>query len=258
MMQGFIKVSSRSSRYIDTLKASSTNLNQYVEHNVHCMNGKKNIKDHVNFKAILSSAFVHPVTYYKNGSKTLGSWYDDDHIQKLLSDKIPFYSSYYMKNYFKTYVEDTVSFIAKIKTFNHKIDDITFDRYQKFMYLIKKHNGKKLVPPLDVDVVWHAQMMDNESYVNNTIEYFGRIIDHDDSMTKTHLVSQRELTEELWHSEFVMPYLLLSNSSVYDSKRSIIATCGEGSCVNYYRENSDCDNSSGRDSSCCSCNCCNC
>lgn len=54
--------------------------------------------------------------------------------------------------------------------------------YEKFLKLIKKNPFKDLAPTLKQDFIWQAHMQDNEQYIKYTLEYLGKILDHNENL----------------------------------------------------------------------------
>ena len=65
---------------------------------------------------------------------------------------------------------------------NKEVIAASVARYFKFVQLIACHQGKTLVPTLDIDLVWHAHQTDPVNYCKYTTSVMGRILNHDDTI----------------------------------------------------------------------------
>jgi hypothetical protein len=161
---------------------------------------------------------IHP-EYAKNSVKIV-NWYDDSEIRtghiaphcwfspyQLL---LPHYFPGPIRQKWYEYFEAQIPFILKMKNSNIIVTDDHVERYKKFLYLIKKYKGKSLlVPPLDVDIVWHAHMLRRDHYEKDTEDYFGHILDHDDSIATQQLKRSERQTRYLWQKEYGDSYTIL-------------------------------------------------
>ena len=57
-------------------------------------------------------------------------------------------------------------------------------RYQQYLLLQQQNPDQFLVPCYDMDIVWHTHQIDHHSYVKETEQLLGRILNHDDSVNK--------------------------------------------------------------------------
>ncbi|CAG8511729.1 27647_t:CDS:2, partial [Racocetra persica] len=92
---------------------------------------------------------------------------------------------------------ELVSAVIRQREFTHKMVDNAWInnqtvqaqatiRYHKFL-LLQKDTGKLLVPTLDIDLCWHTHMLFASLYRNFTKNHMNRIINHDDTLTKSTL-----------------------------------------------------------------------
>lgn len=152
-----------------------------------------------NFRAVLYCGMVHPVHFLKYGS--VESWYETRAICRQLKNGESLYKPEGLQILAQD-IKNQLPFIEKIQ--QSKIDlskpfpDSCLEEFEQYMTLVKKHDGvHKLSPSLAVDIVWHAYMLD-PAYIKDTKEYFGRVLDHDDSPKPEEvLIEQRALTARL-------------------------------------------------------------
>lgn len=71
-------------------------------------------------------------------------------------------------------------------------------RYKRFIQLAKLYPHTKLVPTVDIDIVWHDHMLHPKSYFNDCANYLGRILDHKPSKKGENLTAYFKNTGELW------------------------------------------------------------
>ncbi len=166
-----------------------------------------------NFKTALSCAFVHPVTYERNGY--LPCWYDGEMIREWQTKGKPFYKTNGIHAMDK-YIESQKPFIEKMQdpTYASSVH-ITYEslaRYEQFMWLLKKYKGQqRMVPTGDIDVVWHAHMLDHRAYLLECDRVFGKIVDHnDDNVPGPVLLNQFMNTRQLWKKEFGTNMMVLT------------------------------------------------
>ena len=79
-------------------------------------------------------------------------------------------------------------------------------RYQKMLYLKLTNPKTFLVPCYDMDLIWHTHMLHPSSYKTDTEKLFGKIFNHDDSVTDrspgSKLNKADERTRALWRESF--------------------------------------------------------
>lgn len=85
------------------------------------------------------------------------------------------------------------------------------EQYKNFMYLLHKYHGvsgKKLVPSVEVDEIWHHHILDTRSYAKDCETVYGYFMHHfpyfgmrgDDDFKD--LNQSFSLTQELYFEEF--------------------------------------------------------
>ncbi|CAG8520979.1 11151_t:CDS:2, partial [Gigaspora rosea] len=78
-------------------------------------------------------------------------------------------------------------------------------RYHKFL-LLQKDAKSCLVPTLDIDLCWHTHMLHAPLYRNFTNEHINRIINHDDTLSKSTIANGFAETSSTWYKKFKEPY----------------------------------------------------
>ncbi|KAI8807783.1 hypothetical protein BJ742DRAFT_810775 [Cladochytrium replicatum] len=79
-------------------------------------------------------------------------------------------------------------------------------RYHKFLLLMSKHRKETLVPTLDLDLAWHTHQLFPGRYQNYGLQNVGVIINHDDSVDETSLISGYDNTSTHWKTDFGEEY----------------------------------------------------
>ena len=83
-------------------------------------------------------------------------------------------------------------------------------RYHKFMILLRDTAAKKhhrhLVPTLDIDLCWHTHQLHPVQYRNWCRRNVGRLINHDDTISKTDLKDGLRATSLAWFDAYREPY----------------------------------------------------
>ena len=112
-----------------------------------------------------------------------------------------------MKDTLKERLDSQSKFFDKVSKLNieHINYDNIIDRYIKFLNLIKSNPKKFFVPPFDVDIIWHAHMLEHNTYKNDTFKIFGRILDHNDRDRNVNYDQEFKTTEELWIKKYSTP-----------------------------------------------------
>ncbi|CAG8527843.1 1900_t:CDS:2 [Dentiscutata erythropus] len=111
---------------------------------------------------------------------------------------------------------ELVSAVVRQREFTHKmvdnawVNNITVQaqatiRYHRFL-LLQKDTGKLLVPTLDIDLCWHTHMLFASLYRNFTKNHMNRIINHDDTLSKSSLADGFAETSNAWYKKFKEPY----------------------------------------------------
>ncbi|CAG8437667.1 8297_t:CDS:2 [Scutellospora calospora] len=75
------------------------------------------------------------------------------------------------------------------------------ERYKKFLLLVK-NNERDLVPTIDIDLCWHTHMLHSIDYRDFTKKYTGKIINHDDRISKSILNDNFKQTSDIWYKYF--------------------------------------------------------
>ncbi|CAG8733241.1 4249_t:CDS:2, partial [Cetraspora pellucida] len=78
-------------------------------------------------------------------------------------------------------------------------------RYYKFL-LLRKDANSCFVPTLDIDLCWHTHMLHAPLYRNFTKNHMNRIINHDDTLSKSTLSNGFAKTSSAWYKKFNEPY----------------------------------------------------
>jgi hypothetical protein len=78
----------------------------------------------------------------------------------------------------------------------------SLDRYQKFLHLMGARPDQRVVPTLDVDLVWHTHQLCPPHYNYATLRDTGRFINHDDRMAAMELNASFHLSQQLWVDTF--------------------------------------------------------
>ncbi|KAK9449293.1 uncharacterized protein V1518DRAFT_432883 [Limtongia smithiae] len=75
-------------------------------------------------------------------------------------------------------------------------------RFVQFFQLIKVMKGAGVVPPVDVDLVWHTFQLSPAKYLATCLFLFGTHVDHDDSVVTDSLIAHGKNTSKLWRKQF--------------------------------------------------------
>lgn len=170
-----------------------------------CKNVAEYEKKCLAHRTVLYCAAVHPVAFSKNGG--FDNWYDVESIFSSLKRKEWLYDERRLAQLYSD-VFNQMPFIQKIQSshidFENAFSEQSLVRYAQFMTLVKKYeNDTDLVPPFDVDIVWHAHMLDHVSYVRASKSYFGRILDHKDNpIPVDQLKKDQEKTAAIWDKHY--------------------------------------------------------
>ena len=65
---------------------------------------------------------------------------------------------------------------------SREVLELSIERYEKFVHLMKVHPRKTLVPTMDIDLVWHTHQTDPVNYCQYTSAVLGRVLNHDDTI----------------------------------------------------------------------------
>ncbi|KAF7308106.1 hypothetical protein MKEN_01173000 [Mycena kentingensis (nom. inval.)] len=75
-----------------------------------------------------------------------------------------------------------------------------------FLDLMSSTANKMFVPTPDIDLAWHTHQLMANDYFNDTLEYVGRFIDHDDKIPADSLATSLEDTRRAWRERFGIAY----------------------------------------------------
>ncbi|KAF0394652.1 hypothetical protein F8M41_010331 [Gigaspora margarita] len=128
---------------------------------------------------------------------------------------------------------ELVSAVIRRREFTHKmvdnawVNNLTVQaqatiRYHKFL-LLQKDVGKLLVPTLDIDLCWHTHMLYATLYRNFTKKHMNRIINHDDTLSKSILSNGFAETSSAWYKKFKEPYTCEHPSKYWLTKKKKVA-----------------------------------
>ncbi|CAG8476161.1 884_t:CDS:2, partial [Scutellospora calospora] len=93
------------------------------------------------------------------------------------------------------------------KIINYDINHLqAIEKYKKFLLLFK-NNKKNLVPTIDINLCWHTHMLYATNYRNFTKKYTGKIINHDDKISKSILFDNFKQTSDIWYKNFNELYI---------------------------------------------------
>ncbi|KZT50992.1 hypothetical protein CALCODRAFT_461001 [Calocera cornea HHB12733] len=81
-------------------------------------------------------------------------------------------------------------------------------RYHAWLDLFASNPNLTPVPTLDIDLIWHTNMLYADRYRADTYKLLGRIPDHDDKVEETALADAFDETARAWRSRFGVPYSL--------------------------------------------------
>ncbi|TPX68318.1 hypothetical protein SpCBS45565_g03194 [Spizellomyces sp. 'palustris'] len=75
-------------------------------------------------------------------------------------------------------------------------------RYHKFLLLMAQEPLSFLVPTLDIDLAWHTHQLHPPHYQQYGLKHLRRIINHDDTVSNSHLKNSFAHTAKLWKRRF--------------------------------------------------------
>jgi hypothetical protein len=84
-------------------------------------------------------------------------------------------------------------------------------QYRRFLSLKRKYPGVSLVPTDDIDMVWHAHILDTQNYATDCENLFGEFLHHNPFFgahgdeTQEEMAIHFEETSTLWQSEYGEP-----------------------------------------------------
>ncbi|KAL2004955.1 hypothetical protein VTN00DRAFT_2805 [Thermoascus crustaceus] len=82
------------------------------------------------------------------------------------------------------------------------------ERYSRFLQLLRLYPDTTLVPPLDIDLVWHTHQCSPSQYRSDSIQLTGRFINHSDRIDDSMLRSGMNTTRDLYRIRFGQEYVL--------------------------------------------------
>ncbi|KZP01237.1 hypothetical protein CALVIDRAFT_552317 [Calocera viscosa TUFC12733] len=99
-------------------------------------------------------------------------------------------------------------------------------RYHAWLDMFATIPNLTPVPTLDIDLIWHTNMLYTDRYRAETYKLLGRIPNHDDKVEETALADAFDETARAWRSRFGVPYSLcgcapLSNDSTLSKLKNI-------------------------------------
>ncbi|KAJ6565016.1 hypothetical protein DFH09DRAFT_919796 [Mycena vulgaris] len=80
-------------------------------------------------------------------------------------------------------------------------------RYHAFLDLMSSSPASFFVPTLDIDLAWHTHQLMASNYSNDTRQYVGRFIDHDDKVAESQLASSFDITCRAWKERYGVQYM---------------------------------------------------
>jgi hypothetical protein len=105
------------------------------------------------------------------------------------------------------------------------------ERYRKFLILKSENPSLNVVPTLDIDLVWHAHMLDHQGYVKDCMEKFGKIFNHKDDYNDEVLKNNFQNTSDVWEKRFNETYVEKKKKGQENSSSSGCASCSYGTDV---------------------------
>jgi len=127
-----------------------------------------------------------------------------------------------------------------------------YERYGKFLELMKNHPHRFLVPLYDIDLVWHAHiLMDTFKYAADTRRIVGKVVNHtedDDRTPSGDLEIAFETTSNLWYEEYDEKYVdpkTCYKGNLPDSVNRVYSSGGimqeDAGVLQELKEKKDCD-----------------
>jgi len=102
----------------------------------------------------------------------------------------------------------------KIKNSSHNPEldekhiEMAIEQYRKYLTLKIRYPTVNLVPTEDIDLIWHAHILDTENYASDCEKIFGRFLHHKPYFGEFSDESQDQMrnfyneTSDLWEIEF--------------------------------------------------------
>jgi hypothetical protein len=108
------------------------------------------------------------------------------------------------------------------------------DRYGKFLMLVAQKPDLRVVPTLDIDLIWHAHMLSPYDYQRDCLRIAGRVLNHDDAIPDEKLEENFEATKDEWKDTFREEYTLQATWATRPrSKRTKQSSCGGCASCNW-------------------------
>ncbi|ORY89085.1 hypothetical protein BCR35DRAFT_350582 [Leucosporidium creatinivorum] len=97
-------------------------------------------------------------------------------------------------------------------------------RYHAFLDLISSLPSTFCVPTLDIDLAWHSHQLNSSKYRDDTINFVGRFVDHDDKVEENALSTAYDVTARAWQARFNVPYSICGCPLPSEKTSSKLAT----------------------------------
>ena len=128
---------------------------------------------------------TYKIKYFPTWYELINSVSSDSDVKSVLRDFINrnnIFSSAGLNLIFGMYKQ--ISFAKKIKNIKH----YSIKRYERFIELMN-YSNQALVPTLDIDVVWHAHLINHKNYSKYCFDVCKRFIIHDDTIAESKLTN---------------------------------------------------------------------
>ena len=138
------------------------------------MSGTKYLEygDFKDMKSILYPLYLNPNKFQEQCC--ISDWYssDDKMVYNILNKK-KICDMIDSESKLKSMLEEQVNFIKLVSGFMDN-DKLNINRYQKFMHL--RQEELRIVPTMDIQLMWNAHMLKNDEYIKSEKKYFGHIL----------------------------------------------------------------------------------
>ena len=122
-----------------------------------------------------------------------------------MSNSVDLISDQDMNEYFEQIHEidfdQERAFLKQEAKLNQSDVDYLESLYIRWLILNKIHLGLQLIPNAEIDIFWHAHIINKSKYEKDCISLFGRNLDHKD-MGKADLSEAFGFTKSLWTRYF--------------------------------------------------------